>query len=126
MKRILVVDDEPDILALAKAILESAGYDVRVAKTGEEGLAAIERERPNLVLLDVILPGVSGLDVLRRIRGDPSKRGLNVVLFTALGTEVKMMLGKNEGADGYLGKPFTSTQLIGLVDRLMDGSGRIR
>ncbi len=121
MKSILVVDDELDILELTRLYLESAGYAVEVVDTGEAALRRIGETRPDLLLLDVVLPGVSGLEVLRRIRGDPRTRGMKVVLFSALGPDVRMMLGPKEAADGYLGKPFTRELLLKLIGDALAG-----
>ena len=119
-QRILVVDDEGDILDLARIVLESGGYDVATAASGEEALRIISMKKPDLVLLDVVLPGVSGLDVCRLLKRDPGTRPIKVVLFTALGTEVDMMLEKKDQADGYLAKPFTSKMLLDLVGKLLN------
>ena len=98
-RRILVVDDERDILDLARIILKSGGYDVMTTTSGEEALRIISMKKPDLVLLDVVLPGVSGLDVCRLLKRDPGTRSIKVVLFTALGTEVDMMLEKKADLD---------------------------
>ena len=119
-RRILVVDDEGDILDLARIVLESGGYDVATTASGEEALVIISERRPDLVLLDVVLPGVSGLEVCRRLKRDPGTRPIKVVLFTALGTEVDMMLEKKDKADGYISKPFTSKILLNMVGRLLN------
>jgi CheY-like chemotaxis protein len=119
-RRILVVDDERDILDLARIVLESGGYEVTTVASGEEALRIISMKKPDLVLLDVVLPGVSGLDVCRLLRRDPGTRSVKVVLFTALGTEVDMMLEKKDKADGYISKPFTSKTLLDLVGRLLN------
>ena len=119
-RRILVVDDERDILDLARIILKSGGYDVATAASGEEALRIISMKKPDLVLLDVVLPGVSGLDVCRLLKRDPGTPPIKVVLFTALGTEVDMMLEKKDKADGYISKPFTSKILLNMVGRLLN------
>jgi CheY-like chemotaxis protein len=124
-RKILVVDDEPDILDLARITLESGGYDVVTAASGEEALQLIIRDKPDLALLDVVLPGLSGLELCRRLKRDPTTYSpIKVVLFTALGTEVDMMLEKRDKADGYLAKPFTSKSLLGLVGRLLGDTRR--
>lgn len=119
-RRILVVDDERDILDLARIILKSGGYDVATAASGEEALKIISMKKPDLVLLDVVLPGVSGLEVCRRLKRYPGTPPIKVVLFTALGTEVDMMLEKKDKADGYISKPFTSKTLLNMVGRLLN------
>jgi len=119
--KVLVVDDERDIRELVEMVLESAGYDVVTADSGEAAVRVIADEKPGLVLLDVILPGMSGLELCRRLKHDPVTRSIKVVLFTALGTEVDMMLGKGDKADGYLSKPFSNKVLIEKVGRLLGG-----
>lgn len=119
-RRILVIDDEPDILDLARIALETGDFEVTAVPSAEEAISIITRDRPALVLLDVILPKVSGLELCRRIKRDPVTRGIKVILFTALGTEVDMMLEKQDKADGYLAKPFSNTGLLGLANRLLD------
>jgi DNA-binding response OmpR family regulator len=119
-RKILVVDDELDILDLVRITLKSGRYDVVTATSGEEALQLISQEKPNLVLLDVVLPGLSGLELCRRLKRDPTTYSpIKVVLFTALGTEVDTMLEKRDKADGYLAKPFSSKTLLGLMERLL-------
>ena len=119
MRRILIVDDEPDILDLAKITLLSGGYEVLTAASGEEAMPIVIDKNPTLVILDVVLPGVSGLEICRRLRRDPRTRGIKVILFTALGTEVDMMLEKKDKADGYLAKPFLRNDLLALTLKLL-------
>ncbi|HIH87662.1 TPA: response regulator [Candidatus Bathyarchaeota archaeon] len=114
--RILVVEDERDVLELARDMLESGGYTVATATSGEEALRLVEEERPDLVLLDVVLPGVSGLEVCRKLKRSPETCGVPVVVFTALGAEVDMMLEDGVKADAYLGKPFTMKALLEKVE----------
>jgi len=119
MPKILVVDDEPDILDLARLMLESQGYMVDAYTNGEDALRSMGLEHPDLVLLDVVLPGVSGLDVCRRLKRGKETRSIPVVMFTALGPEVDLMLEDDVKADGYLLKPFTRKQLLEQVNRLL-------
>ena len=116
MKRILVVDDESDILEMTGAMLESNGYVVESAASGEEALRLIAEKKPDLVLLDVVLPDVTGLDVCRRLKRNPETRQLPVIMFSALGVEVDMMLEDGVKADAYLGKPFTMKALLEKVE----------
>ncbi len=122
--KILIVDDEPDILDLAKITLLSGGYEVLTAASWEQALPIIVGEKPELILLDVVLPGVSGLEICRRLKRDPQTRGIKVILFTALGTEVDMMLEKKDKADGYLTKPFSNKDILGLVGKLLGLSNK--
>ena len=117
MHRILVVDDEEDVLELARIILGAEGYRVITASSGEEALSIIRDSRPDLVLLDVVMPGLSGLDVCRQLKRDKNKRSIPVIMFTALGSEVDMMLSKQEKADDYVLKPFSQRVLLEKVER---------
>ncbi|MFH2111210.1 MAG: response regulator [Candidatus Bathyarchaeota archaeon] len=117
MANILVVDDEEDIQSLAEIILKEAGHNVTTAQDGETALDLVGRNRYDLVLLDVILPGISGLDVCRTLKKGKKTRNIPVVMFTALGTGVDMMLEKDVKADGYLQKPFTRRLLLDAIER---------
>ncbi|MFA5869024.1 MAG: response regulator [Candidatus Bathyarchaeia archaeon] len=123
MKRILVVDDEPDVLDMTRTMLESRGFEVSEAASGEEALRLIAEKKPDLVLLDVVLPGVTGLEICRRLKRSGDTRGIPVVMFTALGPEVDMMLGEGDKADAYLMKPFTMKALLGKVDAQLGRRG---
>jgi DNA-binding response OmpR family regulator len=112
MKTILVVDDEPKIADLARDYLEHAGFAVRVAGDGNAALIAIRRDRPDLVVLDLGLPGLDGLDVTRSIRRDSN---LPVIMLTARDDELDKLLGLELGADDYLTKPFSPRELVARV-----------
>ena len=112
MKTILVVDDEPRIASLARDYLEHAGFRVVVAASGEAGLEAIHRDRPDLVVLDLGLPGLDGLDVTREIRRSSS---LPVIMLTARDDELDKLLGLELGADDYITKPFSPRELVARV-----------
>ena len=112
MKTILVVDDEPKIAALARDYLEHAGYAVVVASDGRAALDAVGRARPDLVVLDLGLPELDGLDVTRQIRRDST---LPIVMLTARDDEVDKLLGLELGADDYLTKPFSPRELVARV-----------
>ena len=111
-KRILVVDDEPDLVELIRFNLDQAGFEVVTAASGEEGLAEVARRRPDLVLLDVMLPGASGTEVCRRLRSDPDHQTLPVIMLTAKGEEVDRVVGFELGADDYVTKPFSPRELV--------------
>ena len=119
MYKILVVDDEEDVQQLARIILESEGYMVLTASSGEETLNILSHSKPDLVLLDVVLPGISGLDICRQMKRDKNMRDIPVIMFTALGSGVDMMLSKQEKADDYILKPFTRKMLLEKVERLL-------
>ena len=112
MKTILVVDDERKIADLARDYLEHAGFAVRIAADGEAALAAVRRERPDLVVLDLGLPGLDGLDVTRAIRRDSD---LPVIMLTARSDELDKLVGLELGADDYLTKPFSPRELVARV-----------
>lgn len=110
--RILVVDDEPDITALVAYHLAKAGYRVSTAASGADALNAAAEERPDLVVLDLMLPGVSGLDVLRELRGKDDTRDVGVIVLTAKREEADRVCGLSLGADDYLVKPFSPRELV--------------
>ena len=110
--RILVVDDEPDIVALVVYHLAKAKYRVSTAASGPDALALAKRERPALVVLDLMLPGMSGFDVLARLRQDPDTAGVAVLMLTARKDEPDRIRGLELGADDYLTKPFSPQELV--------------
>jgi two-component system phosphate regulon response regulator PhoB len=109
--RILVVDDEPDITALVAYHLAKAGYRVSTASSGAEALRAASDERPDVVVLDLMLPGVSGYDVLTELRSREETRDVGVILLTARREEIDRIRGLSLGADDYLTKPFSPQEL---------------
>ena len=113
--KVVVIEDEPDILELIEYNLRREGFDVATAASGRSGLAAIEREKPDIVLLDLLLPGLDGLDVCRRLRAVESTRDLPVIMVTARGEESDVVLGLGVGADDYIHKPFSPRELIARV-----------
>ena len=110
-KNILTVDDEIHILELLRYNLETAGYNVIQAESGEEGLEILDKNDIDAVLLDLMLPGIDGLEVLRRIRTNPEKRKTPVIMLTAKGEEFDKVLGLEMGADDYIAKPFSVREL---------------
>ena len=111
-ERILVVDDEPDIVALVAYHLAKAGYRVATAANGHDALAVARRERPALLVLDLMLPGMSGFDVLTELRADAATRDVAVLLLTARKEEPDRIQGLSLGADDYLTKPFSPQELV--------------
>jgi two-component system phosphate regulon response regulator PhoB len=111
-ERILVVDDEPDIVALVVYHLAKAGYRVSSASTGTDALALAKRERPALVVLDLMLPGLSGFDVLQKLRDEEATAGIAVLMLTARKEEPDRIRGLELGADDYLTKPFSPQELV--------------
>ena len=110
-RRILVVDDEPDILELTRLSLAREGYEVETAATGEEALACLRRGRPDLVVLDLMLPDRSGTDVCRSIRTTPELADVPVIMLTARTDEVDRIVGFELGADDYVTKPCSPREL---------------
>jgi two-component system, OmpR family, phosphate regulon response regulator PhoB len=111
-ERVLVVDDEPDIVALVAYHLARAGYRVSTAANGSEAVDVARRERPALVVLDLMLPGVSGYDVLQQLRASDRTRDIGVLLLTARREEPDRIRGLSLGADDYLTKPFSPQELV--------------
>ena len=111
-ERVLVVDDEPDIVALVAYHLAKAGYRVSTATSGPDALAAAQSELPSLVVLDLMLPGLSGFDVLEQLRGNASTKDVGVLMLTARRDEPDRIRGLSLGADDYLAKPFSPQELV--------------
>lgn len=118
-KLVLVVEDERDISDLVRFHLEQEGFAVAVAQDGEQALAMVRRERPALVILDLMLPGVPGLDVCRRLRSDDATAGLPIVILTAKAAESDRIVGLEMGADDYLTKPFSPRELVARIRAVM-------
>lgn len=116
---ILVVDDEPRIRELTQMILEDKGYRVITAENGVEALQKAERETPDLVLLDVVLPGISGVEVCRILKSQAKTRSIPLVMFTVLGRDVDQRLAEESGCDGYFLKPFTPEDLFSEVKKYL-------
>ena len=114
-KTILIADDEPNIVISLEFLLEHDGYEVQVARDGQEALDAIARQAPDLVLLDVMLPRVSGFDVCQRIRQNPAWAAVRIMMLTAKGREVEMTKGMALGADAYVTKPFSTKDLLAQI-----------
>lgn len=112
---ILVVDDEEDIRELVRYNLTKAGYDVVAAASGEEGLTLAQQVRPALVVLDIMLPGIDGLEVCRKLRADPNLSKTPIVMISALGEEKDIVSGLELGADDYVSKPFSPGVLLARV-----------
>jgi two-component system phosphate regulon response regulator PhoB len=112
MAKVLVVEDEPDLVQVLSFNLEQAGHDVLSAERGAEGLRLAQRERPDVVLLDLMLPDISGTEVCRSLKDDPSTRGIAVVMLTARGEEIDRVVGFELGADDYIVKPFSVRELM--------------
>ena len=119
MTHILIVEDNPALVELLTYNLESAGFETEVATDGEAAVLALDERPPDMVILDWMLPGLSGIDVCRRIRGAAESRALPVIMLTARGEERDKVQGLEVGADDYMVKPFSPAELIARVRALM-------
>lgn len=119
-RRILIVDDEPNIVTSLEFLMRS-DYEVRVARNGEEALRFAESFRPDLVLLDVMMPQRSGFEVCRKIRESAALRDVKVVMLTARGRDAEKDRGLDMGANAYITKPFSTKELMNTVRRLLPG-----
>jgi len=117
--KVLVVEDEPPIRELAQMILEDAGYQVITAASGLEAIEKAQEELPNLVLLDVVMPGISGFEACRVLKAQPKTSAIPVVMFTVLGRENDRKLAEESGCDGYLLKPFAPEDLLKEVEKYL-------
>ncbi|MGI8965387.1 MAG: response regulator [Limisphaerales bacterium] len=117
--KILVVDDEPDALELIEFNLKAAGYDVATAADGETALKKARTSLPNLILLDLMLPKVDGLEVCKILRRDPNTASIPIIMLTANAAEIDRVLGLELGADDYVTKPFSPRELVLRVKGLL-------
>jgi two-component system, OmpR family, response regulator ResD len=115
---VLVVDDEPTIAEVVSRYLERAGYRTRVAADGAHALELVARQRPDLIVLDLMLPGIDGLEVMRRLR-QPDRERIGLILLTAKGEESDRVIGLRLGADDYVVKPFSPAELVARVDAVL-------
>lgn len=118
-KEILIVEDEPGVVAAIRFLMEQQGYCVRVAGKGEEALDLIFKNKPHLVLLDIMLPGMSGWEVCEMIRLDPEYCDVKIVFLTARRSKAEIARGLALGANAYITKPFDNDQLIAKVKSLL-------
>lgn len=119
MARIVVADDDVDIRELVEFKLSTLGHDVVAVSDGQAAIDACQAQRPDLAVLDVMMPGVSGLDAVRAIRADPALAGLPVILLTARAQESDVETGFDSGADDYVTKPFSPRELAARVQALL-------
>ncbi|MGQ9631563.1 MAG: response regulator transcription factor [bacterium] len=112
MQKVLIIDDDRKLAHLIKGYLERSGYSVETAYDGKSGLESVEREAPDIVILDLMLPGLDGLEVCRRIRKDS---GIPILILTARGEEADRVVGLELGADDYLTKPFSLRELVARI-----------
>ncbi len=122
-KTIMVVDDNPDIVTIVKTILEGKGYGVQSAYSGQEAFNLLAEQKPDLIVLDIMMPQMDGLEVLTRLKGDNTTATIPVILLTAKVQYEDVLGGYKMGADYYITKPFTSTQLLNGINLLL-GEGK--
>jgi len=118
-KKILIADDEPNIVVSLEFLMKQKGYVVRVANTGEEALAAIGEFGPDLILLDVMMPHMSGYDLCQRVRENPAWQAIKIIMLSAKGRDIEVTKGMAVGADAYVTKPFSTKDLIAKVQELL-------
>jgi len=118
-KKILVADDEPNIVVALEYLLQHSGYDVLIARDGDDALKHIEAHVPDLVLLDVMMPLRSGYEVCKRIREQPEWRHIKIVMLSAKGRDAEVNKGLAVGADLYVTKPFSTRELVDKINGLL-------
>lgn len=119
--RILIADDEPNIVISLEYLMRREGHDVSVARDGDEALDMIRRDRPDLVLLDAMMPGKSGFEVCQAVRADESLSAVRIIMLTAKGRETDQAKGKALGVDDYIVKPFSTRELAERVRQMLAG-----
>jgi DNA-binding response OmpR family regulator len=120
---VLIVDDEPNIVLSLEFLLGREGYEVSVARSGEEALESAAAAPPDLVVLDLMLPGIDGFEVCRRLREADRTAATKIILLTARGREADRVRGLDQGADVYMMKPFSTRELIATVARCLGKAG---
>jgi two-component system, OmpR family, alkaline phosphatase synthesis response regulator PhoP len=120
---VLIVDDEPNIVRSLEFLMTKAGYDVRVARDGQQALDEIAKVKPDLVLLDAMMPKRDGFDVCQTIRANPHWAAVRVIMLTAKGRDIEREKGLAMGADDYITKPFSTKEVVAQVERIL-GPGK--
>ena len=123
---VLIVDDEPNIVRSLEFLMTKAGYEVRVARDGEQALNEIAKAPPDLVLLDAMMPKRDGFDVCQTIRGNPNWTGIRVIMLTAKGRDIEREKGLAMGADDYITKPFSTREVVAQVEKILGSKERRR
>ena len=121
-KEILIVDDEPSIVVPIQFLMEQQGYSVLVAENGEDALDVIYKYKPDLILLDIMLPRIDGYEVCEIVRMNPEYRTTKIIFLTAKGREVEIAKGLALGANAYIVKPFSNTELVAKVKELLNNT----
>jgi len=118
-KKVLIADDEPNIVAAVEFLLQRNGYEVQVARNGDEALKLVEASNPDLVLLDVMMPVRSGYEVCKRIRENDAWRHIKIIMLSAKGRDAEVTKGLALGADDYVTKPFSTRDLLNRIGKLL-------
>ncbi|HMM85425.1 MAG: response regulator transcription factor [Gammaproteobacteria bacterium] len=118
--KILIADDEPNILVSLEFLMKREGYEVLVARDGDEAIEVLRRERPALVLLDVMMPKRTGFEVCQALRADEALRDVRVLMLTAKGRDTDVAKGLGVGADAYMTKPFSTKELVQKVREMLE------
>jgi DNA-binding response OmpR family regulator len=119
-KEILIVDDEPNVVVPIQFLMEQQGYRVMIAERGEDALDLIYHYKPDLVILDIMLPGMDGYEVCEIVRLNPDYRNIKIIFLTAKGREVEIAKGLALGADAYITKPYSNAELVAKVKELLE------
>jgi two-component system, OmpR family, alkaline phosphatase synthesis response regulator PhoP len=121
-KKILIVDDEPNIIVPLEFLMEQNNYDVKVAQTGEKALDLIETYRPDLILLDIMLPGIDGYEVCQKIRSNPDFKTTKIIFVSAMARAIDIAKGMGLSADDSITKPFSNSLVVDRVNTLLGQS----
>jgi phosphate regulon transcriptional regulator PhoB len=123
--RILIIEDEPDIVQLVRYSFQKEGFQVDSASRGKDGLEQLYRKPPDLVLVDIMLPDIDGIDICRKIRSEEKLKSIPIIFLTAKGSEIDRILGLEIGADDYVVKPFSPRELLARVKAVLRRQGRL-
>jgi DNA-binding response OmpR family regulator len=118
--KVLLVDDEPNILIALEYLLQKEGYQVLKAQNGEKALDALRQQQPDIVVLDVMMPGMSGFEVAQRIRANPKHEATRIIFLTAKGTQKDRFQGYATGGEVYITKPFDNQELINTINEVVE------
>ena len=118
-KKVLIADDEPNIVVSLEFLMKQKGYVVKVANTGEDALNAVAEFGPDLILLDVMMPRMSGYDLCQKVRENPAWQRIKIIMLSAKGRDVEVNKGMAVGADAYVTKPFSTKELLAKVQEML-------
>jgi DNA-binding response OmpR family regulator len=118
-KKVLIADDEPNIVASLEFLMRQRGYEVTVANNGDDALAAVGEFAPDLILLDVMMPRMSGYDLCQKVRENAAWQGIRIIMLSAKGRDVEVTKGMAVGADAYVTKPFSTRELVAKVHDML-------